>query len=68
MSVLLYGNEAMIWREKEMFRIRAVKMQRSVDYKENISVLNVWIRGLCEVMKRLYERVNKSVLQWFDPI
>ena len=27
MPVLTYGNEKMIWREKERFRIRAVQMK-----------------------------------------
>ena len=36
-SILMYGSETKIWREKERSRIRAVQMDnlRSAGYKEN---------------------------------
>ena len=50
--VLLYGNEAMMWKEKKS-RIRAVQMDNlrglSVEYKERVP--KAWIRELCRVEK-----------------
>ena len=56
--VFMYGNETIIWREKERSRIRAVQMDnlrgllviRRVD-----KVPNAWIRRLCGVMKGVDE-------------
>ena len=37
-----------------------------LDIKIMDKVPNAWIRELCRVMKRLDERIDEDVLQWFD--
>ena len=59
----------MIWKEKEMSRIRAVEM----DYLRGLlgirrmdKVLNAQIRNLWRVKKGMDERINGVVLQWLS--
>ena len=64
----MYGSESMLWKEKGRSRIRAVQMDNLREYP-GISridrVPNVWIRELCRVYKKLDERIDERVLQWF---
>ena len=66
-SVLLYGSETMIWREKERSKIRAVQMNnlRSLlSVKIMNRLLNTWIRELYGVVKG----VDEGILCWFSHI
>ena len=65
--VLLYGSEAMIWREKERSRIRVMLRDNLINFvvvKKMDRVLNARIRELCRVAKG----VDESVLCWFGHI
>ena len=61
LSVLLHGNEKMLWREKEKSRIKVVQIDnlrgllniRSID-----RVPNARVRVLCGVKKRVDERIE----------
>ena len=69
--VLMYGNETILWKEKEKerSRIRAVQMDNLrglLSIRRMDRVLNAWIRELCEVKKGLDERIDKGVLRWFS--
>ena len=49
---LMYGSETMLWKEKEIFRIRAVQMEnlrRLLGITRTDRVPNPWIRELCGV-------------------
>ena len=71
MPVLMYASETMIWKEKERSSIRAVQMEilrgllglRRID-----KVQNAQIREYCRVSKRVRERINEGVLQWFGHV
>ena len=66
-TVLMYGSETMLWKEKERSRIRAVQMDnlrgllgiRSID-----RVPNARIRELCGVTKGIDENID-GVLRLF---
>ena len=52
--VLLYDSETVVWREKEMPRIRAVQMDNLrvlLDIRRMYRVANARIREICGVMK-----------------
>ena len=53
--VLMYGNETMLWKEKEISRIRAVQMNK--------------LRGLL-VIRRMdrIERIDEGVVRWFGHV
>ena len=59
MNVLTYGNETMIWREKERSRILAVQM----DNLRSFWVSGEWnplVRQLCGVSKGIDEKIDKG--------
>ena len=65
--VLTYGNETMLWKEKERSRIRAVQMDNLRDLLgiwRIVRVPNAWIRELYRVMKGVDERIDENVLRW----
>ena len=67
MPVLLYDSKRMIWREKEMSRIRAVQMDNLrglLGIGRTDRVPNAQIRELCGVAKG----ADESVLYWFGHI
>ena len=55
--VLLHDSETMLWKEKEISRIRAVQM-------DNLRG-NTQIRELCGVTKGLDERIDEGMFLWF---
>ena len=58
-SVLMYGSEIMLWKEKERFRVRAVQMDNLkglLGIRRMDRVPNAWIRKLCRAKKGLDER------------
>ena len=68
--VLMYGSETMSWKE-EIFKIRTVQMDnlRSLlRIRRMDRVPNARIRELCGVTKGAVERIDESVLRWFDHV
>ena len=66
--VLMYGHEAMLWKEKERSRIRTVQMDNLrglLGIRRMDRVPNACIRQLCKVMKEVDERICEGVLLWF---
>ena len=64
--VLTYGSETMIWREKEISRIRAVQMDSLrglLGISKMNKVLNARIKQLCEVMK-LFSDSSSMWREW----
>ena len=62
--VLMYGNETMIWREKERSRIRAVQMDNLsglLDIRRMNEVPNEEIRQLHRVMKDVDEKIDEDI-------
>ena len=57
--VLKYGIETMLWKEKEVSRIRAVQMDNFLGIKRMDSVPNAQIKELCGVTKGVDERLMK---------
>ena len=63
--VLMYGNETMLWNEKERSRIRAVQMDNLrglLGIRRMDRIPNAWIRKLCGVTKGVDERIDEHVL------
>ena len=63
---LMYGSETMLWMEKEISRIRAVQMDSLkglLGIRRMNKVPNARIRELCEVTKRVDERIDEGVIQ-----
>ena len=70
-SVLMYDSETMLWREKEISRIRGVQMDNLRGFlgiRRMDRVPNAWIRALCKVKKGLAERIDEGVLRWFGHV
>ena len=70
-SVLMYGNETMLWKEKEKSGVRAVQMDNLrglLGIKRMDRIPNTWIRKLCRVRKSLDERINEEILRWFGHV
>ena len=66
--VLMYGNETMLWKEKERSKIRAVQMgsiRGLLGIRRMDRVLNAQIRELCGVKKCLDERIDEGMLCWY---
>ena len=66
--VLTYGNETIIWNEKERSRIRAIQMDNLRGFlgiRRMDSFPNAKIRELCRVKKGIDERIDEGVLQLF---
>ena len=69
--VLIYGIEAMLWKEEERLRIWAVQMDNLralLGIRRMDRFLNVRIRKLCEVKKGLDEMIDEAVLRWFGHV
>ena len=69
--VLTYGNELMIWREKERSRIWAVQMDNLrglLGIRRMDKVLNARIRQLCRVTKGVKEKIDEGVLRWLGHV
>ena len=67
----MYGSEIMLWKENERSRIRAEWMDNLrglLGIRRMDRVLNAWIKELCEVMKRVDEKIDKGVLWWFGHV
>ena len=59
----MYGNETMLWKEKERFRIRAVQMDNLrglLGIRRMDRVSNARIRELCGVKKGLEEMIDEA--------
>ena len=64
-KVLLYGNETMLWREKEMYTIRAGQidnLRALLGIMRRDRVPNAQFRKMCGVAKRVDERIGDVVL------
>ena len=62
--VLMYGSESMLWKEKEISRIRAIQIdnfRRLIGISRMDRVPKARIRELCGV-KAVNERIDESVL------
>ena len=69
--VFMYGSRAMLWKEKERSRIRAIQMNKLrglLGIRRMDRVPNTWIRELCEVMKGVDERIDEGVLRCFSHV
>ena len=67
--VLMYGNETMIWKEKERSRIIAVhadNLRGMRGIKRMDGVPNTRMKELCGVTKGVNERNDLGVLRWFE--
>ena len=65
-SVLMYGSETMLWKEKEISKIRAVQMDNLTDLlgiRRMDRVPNAQTRELCGVTKGIDEKIDESVLK-----
>ena len=61
---LMYGSEAILWREKERSRMRAVQVENLrglLGIRKMDRVPNAQIRELCGVKKGLDERIDEGV-------
>ena len=70
-SALLYGNETLIYREKERSVIMSVRMDNIrglLGIRRMTKVPNAEIKELCGLTKVLDERIDESVLLWFGHI
>ena len=59
----MYGNETMLWKEKERSRIRAVQMYNLrglLGIRRMDRVVNARIRDLCGVKKELDKRIDEG--------
>ena len=64
-SVLMYGGETMMWREKLRSSIKVVQMDnlRSLlSIRRMDKVPNIWKRQLCRVKKGVDEKIDEDVL------
>ena len=69
--VLTYGNETMLWKEKEISRIRVLQMDNLrglPGIRRMDRVLKAQIKELCKVTKGVDERIDKGVLWWFSNV
>ena len=66
--VLMYGSETMLWKEKEISRIRAVQMNNLrglLGIRRIDRVRNARIREFCGVTNGVHEMIVEGVLWWF---
>ena len=70
-TVLMYGNEAKIWKENKRSRIRAAQMgnlRGLLGIRKIDKVLNARIRELYGVTHGVDERIDEGVLRLFDHV
>ena len=70
-TVLTYGSETMLWKEKERFRVRTVQtdnLRELLGIRRIDRVPIVRIIKLCGVRKGLDERIDEGVLRWFGRV
>ena len=61
----------MLWKEKEISRIRAIQMDNLkalLDIRRMDRVPNAWMRELCAVTKGVNKRIVEGILQWFGHV
>ena len=66
--VLTYGNERIIWREKEKSRISSVQrdnLRGLLGIRRMDKGTNSRIRQLCRLTKVVDEKLDEGVLRWF---
>ena len=64
----MYGIETMLWKEKEISKIRDIQMDslRELPGMRRVyRVPNASIRELCGVKRGVNERIDEGVLLWF---
>ena len=68
-SVLMYGSDIMIWKEKERSRVKAVPMD-NLRYLLGIrnKLPNARMRELCGVTKGMDKIIDEGVLRWFGHV
>ena len=69
--VLMYGSEAMLWKEKARSKVRAALMDNLgglLGIRRMNRVPNARIRELCRVRKDLDERIDEGFLRWFSHV
>ena len=67
----MYGSETMLWKEKEISRVRDVQMDNLkglLSIRRMDRVPNIRTRELCGVKKYLDERIDEGVLRWFGQV
>ena len=70
-SVLPYGSETMIWREKGKSRITSVQMDNLrglVGIRRMDKILNAQIMQLCGMTKGVDEKIDVGVHRWFGHV
>ena len=66
--VFIYGNETMIWKEKERSRIMDIRknsLRASLGIRKIDKILNTLIKERCGVTKGVDERIDVGVLRRF---
>ena len=67
----MYDSETMLWKEKDISRIRVVLMDNLrglLGNRRMNRVPNARIRELCGVKKGLDERIDEGLLRWFGHV
>ena len=66
--VLMYGNDTMLWKEKERSKIRDIRMDNLrglLGIRRMDRVPNARVREFCGVKKGRNESIDEGVLRWF---
>ena len=69
--ILMYGNETVVWGEKERFSIWGVQeenLRSSFGIRRTRRILSSWVGELCGGKNGVDERVSENVIRWFDHI
>ena len=69
--VLMYDSETLLWKEKEIYKIRAVQINDLRDLlgiRRMNRVSNAQIRELCGVTKGVDERIDEGILRSFGHV
>ena len=66
-SVLMYGEDNVMERDRERSRVRAVQMD-NLRGLLGIRRMYAWIWELCGVKKGLDEKIDEAVLWWFGHV
>ena len=70
-NVLMHGSEAMIFRNREIFTVRALQMgnlRSLLGIRRIDRIPKALDAESCEVKKRMDEIINKIVFHWFGHI